>query len=190
MQNTHCKRRHMVLPEDSQCMICQREARRRWREANREKSRASSRSWREANPEKNRTSQHAYIAGNLEKVRATDRRCQRLRRALKESSLGIWDDDAFIERQLFLYQNGKCFYCGTAINLLDHQTFHLDHCTPLIRGGLHCATNVVLSCPPCNWSKGDKTAEEFFEAAGERCDVHRHLKIPELQKIIDMLEKL
>ncbi len=32
--------------------------------------------------------------------------------------------------------------------------------------------------------------EEFFEAVKERCEVHRHLKIPQLQKIIDMLEKL
>ena len=32
--------------------------------------------------------------------------------------------------------------------------------------------------------------EGFFEAVKERCNVHRHLKIPQLQKIIDMLEKL
>ena len=36
----------------------------------------------------------------------------------------------------------------------------------------------------------DISEEEFFEAVKERCNVHRHLKIPELQKIIDMLEKL
>ncbi len=36
----------------------------------------------------------------------------------------------------------------------------------------------------------DISEEEFFEAVRERCEVHRHLKIPQLQKIIDMLEKL
>lgn len=36
----------------------------------------------------------------------------------------------------------------------------------------------------------DLSEEDFFEAVRERCEVHRHLKIPELQKIIDMLEKL
>ena len=36
----------------------------------------------------------------------------------------------------------------------------------------------------------DISEEEFFEAVKERCEVHRHLKIPLLQKIIDMLEKL
>jgi hypothetical protein len=36
----------------------------------------------------------------------------------------------------------------------------------------------------------DISEEEFFEAVKERCEVHRHLEIPQLQKIIDMLEKL
>ena len=36
----------------------------------------------------------------------------------------------------------------------------------------------------------DLSEEDFFEAVRERCEVHRHLKIPQLQKIIDMLEKL
>ncbi|KKL88139.1 hypothetical protein LCGC14_1927680 [marine sediment metagenome] len=36
----------------------------------------------------------------------------------------------------------------------------------------------------------DISTEGFFEAVRERCNIHRHLKIPQLQKIIDMLEKL
>lgn len=36
----------------------------------------------------------------------------------------------------------------------------------------------------------DISEEEFFEAVKDRCEVHRHLEIPQLQKIIDMLEKL
>jgi SMC interacting uncharacterized protein involved in chromosome segregation len=36
----------------------------------------------------------------------------------------------------------------------------------------------------------DISEEDFFEAVKERCEVHRHLEIPQLQKVIDMLEKL
>jgi len=36
----------------------------------------------------------------------------------------------------------------------------------------------------------DISEEEFFEAVKERCEVHRHLEVPQLQKIIEMLEKL
>lgn len=36
----------------------------------------------------------------------------------------------------------------------------------------------------------DISEEEFFEAVKEKCEVHRHLEIPQLQKVIDMLEKL
>ena len=36
----------------------------------------------------------------------------------------------------------------------------------------------------------DISEEEFLEAIEEKCNVHRHLKMPQLRMIIDMLEKL
>jgi len=99
---------------------------------------------------------------NRKKHLAIARKAARKRRALKKSSLGIWEEDKFIERQLFLYQDGKCYYCENPIKLYDYSTYHLEHCTPLVRGGLHCATNVVLACVPCNLKKGTKIVEEFM----------------------------
>lgn len=53
----------------------------------------------------------------------------------------------------------KCFYCSAS---LTRNTVHIEHKTPLIRGGLHSADNIVPSCAPCNLRKGTRTAEEFI----------------------------
>ena len=55
-------------------------------------------------------------------------------------------------------QNGICFYCKGPYLL----TGHVDHKTPLVRGGANSASNVVIACAKCNLSKGTKTAEEFM----------------------------
>ncbi len=54
-------------------------------------------------------------------------------------------------------QCNKCYYCK--INLIE---WHQDHKTPFARGGTDNIDNIVISCPRCNLSKGDKTEEEFY----------------------------
>ncbi|MFC5847900.1 HNH endonuclease [Deinococcus petrolearius] len=39
--------------------------------------------------------------------------------------------------------------------------FHLDHVTPLSKGGAHMLENLVLCCDRCNWAKWDSSAEEY-----------------------------
>jgi len=56
-------------------------------------------------------------------------------------------------------QRDKCYYCGVDIS----EKLHLEHKTPLSRGGLHCWTNLCVSCPSCNLRKNNKTVEEFEE---------------------------
>lgn len=56
----------------------------------------------------------------------------------------------------------RCFYCAKRLG----KGFHIDHKTPLSRGGLHCYANVVPSCPSCNVRKSSKTAEAFLAALG------------------------
>ncbi len=46
-----------------------------------------------------------------------------------------------------------CSYCSKIILRKD---FHIDHILPLIKGGLHTAENLCVSCQPCNSSKGSK----------------------------------
>lgn len=59
--------------------------------------------------------------------------------------------------------DGHCFYCGVALAV---DAYHVDHKTPISRGGSDNLSNLVPSCPPCNWSKGAKTAAAFRRSAG------------------------
>lgn len=52
---------------------------------------------------------------------------------------------------------GKCFYCGAAAG-----RYHVDHKTPLCRGGANSLDNLAISCKECNLRKGSKTSDEFL----------------------------
>lgn len=55
-------------------------------------------------------------------------------------------------------KNTTCYYCGVELEGKGH----VEHMTPLSRGGLHSVNNLTMSCASCNLSKGTKTAEEFL----------------------------
>jgi len=55
-------------------------------------------------------------------------------------------------------QNNSCAYCSRSNVKLT-----VEHMLPLSRGGKHCFANVVLACTTCNFSKHNKTLEEWLE---------------------------
>jgi 5-methylcytosine-specific restriction endonuclease McrA len=63
------------------------------------------------------------------------------------SRLEVWNRD-----------NGICRLCGLRA---DEQDWHLEHLTPLSRGGEHSYANAAVSHPTCNRSKGSKTFDEW-----------------------------
>lgn len=40
--------------------------------------------------------------------------------------------------------------------------YHVDHRTPLSRGGTNKLSNLTLACPSCNSRKGNRLAEDFM----------------------------
>lgn len=60
-----------------------------------------------------------------------------------------------IEQQ-YERQQGKCYYCHKRI-----VRYHIDHIIPLSRGGSNDISNLVLACPSCNLSKGNKLLYEW-----------------------------
>jgi len=69
---------------------------------------------------------------------------------------------------LICHQDARCTYCKEM--LPDRK--HLDHKTPISRGGLNELENMQWLCPTCNMKKGAKTHEEYSEAlARERSGV-------------------
>ena len=60
-------------------------------------------------------------------------------------------------RRFVMERDGEtCRYCGGV-----NGPWHLDHVMPASRGGPSIADNLVVSCLPCNLSKGAKTPEEW-----------------------------
>lgn len=75
-------------------------------------------------------------------------------------------------RQAFVTaQGGRCHYCnrpGPSCEVgPDDRPWHLDHKTPLARGGQDDEGNLVLSCKRCNLAKGVQPYKQFRDFAAK-----------------------
>jgi len=61
---------------------------------------------------------------------------------------------------LFVKQDGLCAACDGRLAALG---YHLDHITPISKGGPHSDVNTQLLCPTCNIRKSDGDFEAFLE---------------------------
>ena len=70
----------------------------------------------------------------------------------------------FTKAHLYLLhekQGATCPYCATyrqgqrphRISLTRRASYHIDHVIPLVKGGTHDITNLILCCPECNLKK-------------------------------------
>lgn len=120
---------------------------------NKEFRNAYTRQWRIDNNEHSRRLSREYKKKNLPRYLELNRR----RKALLRGRLGEISDN--IESILFESQAGRCYYCQRML-----VKYHVEHKTPLSRGGLHRDANVCLSCLDCNLRKGTRTEKEFRDA--------------------------
>lgn len=67
-------------------------------------------------------------------------------------------------QRIMCEQDAKCAYCG---ELLSGQ-YHIDHKTPVSRGGTNSIENLHLTCPRCNMKKGAMSHEEFLVSKRRR----------------------
>lgn len=84
------------------------------------------------------------------------RRWQRHRRRARVRG-GLKDYHIEEIARMWRAQAGCCVYC---LRRLD--VWHVDHKTPLSRGGSNEAVNLQLLCPSCNSRKARRTHEEFL----------------------------
>lgn len=77
-------------------------------------------------------------------------------RAGRRSHLALPDRDK--HAQLLRIRDGnRCFYCHIPLSYV----FHVDHKTPVVRGGTNALENLVLTCVQCNQEKHNKTVPEY-----------------------------
>jgi hypothetical protein len=72
-----------------------------------------------------------------------------------------------IREGLIRLQDGLCWYCGRSLDQC-RGTPHVEHQTPLSRGGADAFHNLVMACPRCNTDKGDLTLDEYREVVQAR----------------------
>lgn len=143
-------------------------AKKRYRDANREKIKASRKvyyeankeekavygaRWRLENKDRHRQMIREWRKNNPDKVEDSTRR----RRAAKYSA----DREGYTAADLnalWHEQDGSCYYCQTPL----FAYYHIEHKTPLSRGGADSLKNIQLACPTCNLRKCAKTADEFM----------------------------
>jgi 5-methylcytosine-specific restriction endonuclease McrA len=131
-----------------------RENHRAWYERNQDQIVANSAEWRRDNPERFRASLKRWFAENPEQARLHQRR----RRARKRNAPG--SHTAKQVRAILAIQNRRCAYCSEIDNL------HLDHATPLSRGGSDALWNLQWLCAFHNMSKNAKTDPEYRAEIG------------------------
>lgn len=116
-----------------------------------------------------------YYAANRDQLNARNLRNQRndpigvkvrshRRRTRKMQNGGSSTRAELVE--LFEQQEHRCGFCGIPIFKSLKRDIHLEHMTPLVRGGTNDIDNLCYSCQDCNLSKGSKTVAEWQAARG------------------------
>jgi 5-methylcytosine-specific restriction endonuclease McrA len=123
-------------------------------ELNRDKILAYHQKWREEDRERARETVRKSKAKDPEKTKLSSLLSEAKRRALRTGGASTRVSAAELRQRVALFGN-RCFYCYGPFE-------HVDHATPLIRGGAHTISNLVPACAPCNLSKGSKTMLEFL----------------------------
>lgn len=145
----------------SRCKSCEklyidRQARRdyekSYRLCNKERRAEIVRKSMEANKEHHKKKRQEYLLTDA--GIAAYRKYTQKRYALRKSA-HVEDVDI---RALYEAANGKCFYCRCDVGFHD---MHIDHFIPIAKGGRHESSNLRVSCPRCNLSKGAKLPEEL-----------------------------
>lgn len=126
---------------------------RRWRERNPEKAFEAGRIWREKNPEKSRASTRRWKEKNRETVRKKQRR---RRERLDQAPGGAFDISREDYRSRCRVLGDACVCCGAQGRL------HMEHGTPVSRGGSNYPANIRPICGPCNSRKYNRTWAEHL----------------------------
>jgi 5-methylcytosine-specific restriction endonuclease McrA len=138
-----------------------------WRAKNPEKAKAAMAAWREKNKNKEEeyriinsarinARRSAYKKANPEKEAAYCRN----RKARKKKAEGCHNGEDI--QRIFEAQNGKCACCKIKVG----KKYHVDHITPLSRGGSNWPSNLQILCPTCNTRKHAKDPIEFMRSRG------------------------
>lgn len=141
----------------------ERTARRAWRAANPEVSRARVKAYRTKYPERFKAQRQAYFKKYATELRRRKklyavkhrdrdrekRQAQTERYRARKRHAPINDFTVAQWQEMKAHYGNRCVYCGRKMVRLAQ-----DHITPLSQGGAHTRSNIVPACQSCNSKKG------------------------------------
>lgn len=119
-----------------------------WRERNRERKAEADRRWQQNNPERKLAAQKRWRKNHPEAYRSRIH-VDHARR------YGLPKPDADTRDFVLILEGDPCCYCGGPME-------HIDHITPLAKGGEGEWFNLTASCGECNVRKSDRPALTFL----------------------------
>jgi hypothetical protein len=169
-----------------QCSQCVRVRNAVWGKANREYKCAATAAWVKANPERSRAATIAWAKANPERYRATTDAWQKANPERKKAITAAWGKanpetlriycnnyrakklanggklSKGLSAKLFKLQQGKCPCCSQPLG----DDYHMDHITPLKKGGANEDWNIQLLRQQCNNQKHAKDPIDFMQSRG------------------------
>lgn len=148
---------NLRLTSSKGCCVCIALRIKRWSQKHRKENRtlysAKLRTWHNMNPGKQAEYRRVQYLRHMQRYK----HWSQLRRARQAGAEGHFSGEDI--SALFTAQRGFCAGpCGRALRVFG---YHVDHKTPLSRGGSNWPDNLQLLCPKCNGSKGTKTDDEW-----------------------------
>jgi 5-methylcytosine-specific restriction endonuclease McrA len=138
----------------------------KYREENREKCNAAVKRWFEQDKEHALTVRRNYAEKNRVAVRGWKAKWNsanpeyiRVAKATRRAAGAVRTSDI---QKLLVLQRRRCAHCSTSLR----GGYHVDHVTPVKRGGNSDRLNLQLLCPPCNRRKGAKDPYDFARESG------------------------
>jgi 5-methylcytosine-specific restriction endonuclease McrA len=125
-------------------------------ERNKEAAKAAAREWTRTHPEHAAATHRAYRAANHEAVL----HAERVKNARRKGAPGHFTAEDI--RRIYNEQEGCCYYCGKSLT-----RYHIEHKTPIVRGGSNDPENIAVACARCNLRKGYMTEQEFREVRAQ-----------------------
>lgn len=112
--------------------------------------------YREKNKEKIKILYRAWASSFRGRL---NRRVRQRNRNQMLKDLSLNTVQAVYEENIKIFGTLTCYLCLKPISFGDD---HLEHKTPLARGGGNGSENLAVACKSCNWKKHSKTVEEFL----------------------------
>ena len=125
-----------------------------------ERERQRNHIWTEEQKQNRKATKAIYRASHIESVRIRERLKEKARDALKRggATAGNSAQVAEIYRKAREEPQVRCYLCNKMIPMGDR---HVDHITPLSKGGEHRPSNLAVACKTCNLKKSAKLPAEL-----------------------------